>query len=100
MVSACYAGGFISELEDDYTLIMTAADAESTSFGCSDESEMTYFGKAFFSEVFSKVKDIELTKAFAKAKELVLKWEDEQELDASNPMISAPNAIVEKMAAF
>jgi hypothetical protein len=79
---------------------MTAADAESTSFGCSDESEMTYFGKAFFSEVFSKNKTIELTNGFAKAKELVLLWEKEQELDSSNPMLSAPKAIVDKMSAF
>lgn len=100
MVSACYAGGFISELENDHTLLMTAADAENTSFGCSDESEMTYFGKAFFREVFSKNEHIALTDAFNLAKELVLKWEEEQDLDASNPMISAPNEIVKKMGAF
>lgn len=100
MVSACYAGGFISELEDEHTLLMTAADAESTSFGCSDESEMTYFGKAFFSEVFSKNQGITLGDAFTLAKDLVLKWEKEQGLDASNPMISAPHEIIEKMAAF
>ncbi len=100
MVSACYSGGFISELQDEHTLLMTAADAESQSFGCSEESEMTYFGKAFFREVFSKNDSVDLVSAFSRAKNLILEWEKEQELDASNPMISAPQAVVEKMAAF
>jgi hypothetical protein len=100
MVSACYAGGFIAELENDHTMLMTAADAQSTSFGCSDESEMTYFGKAFFREVFSKESNIELSNGFAKAKEIVQQWEAEQELEPSNPMISAPKAISKKMAEF
>jgi len=100
LVSACYSGGFIAELKDKYTLLMTAADANSQSFGCSEESEMTYFAKAVFKEVFSKTADIKLAEAFYKAKEVILAWETEQELDASNPMMSAPKAIVEKMASF
>ncbi len=31
-----------------HTPIITASDASSTSFGCSDESEWTWFGNAFF----------------------------------------------------
>lgn len=98
MVSACYSGGFIPELEDEYTLVMTAADAKSQSFGCSEESEMTYFGKAFFKEVFANNANIDLVSAFSDAKDLIRKWEKEQKLDASNPMISAPSKIVKKMA--
>lgn len=45
-VSACYSGGFIEPLKNDYSLIMTAAALDKTSFGCSDEAEMTYFGRA------------------------------------------------------
>ena len=98
MVSACYSGGFISELQDDYTLLMTASDSKSTSFGCSEESEMTYFAKALFKEVISNNPDIKLSDAFVQAKEIIIEWETEQEIEASNPMISAPNAIVEKIA--
>lgn len=98
MVSACYSGGFIAELEDEHTLVMTAADEKSQSFGCSEESEMTYFGKAFFREIFSNNDGIDLVSAFSQAKDIILEWEKNQELDASNPMISAPQAIVKKMA--
>lgn len=100
LVSACYSGGFISVLENENTLLMTASDSESTSFGCSDESEMTYFGKALFKEVLSKADDIQLGEAFSQAKEIILDWEKEQELEASNPMMSAPKAIVQKLLAF
>ncbi len=50
MVSACYAGGFIEPLKDDRTLVITAADAHHTSFGCGAESDFTYFGKAYFDQ--------------------------------------------------
>lgn len=98
MVSACYAGGFIPDLADDYTLVMTAADSESTSFGCSESSEMTYFGKALFNEVLEKDKDISLSDAFVKAQKLIKEWESEKELTASKPVLSAPKAIIEKLA--
>ena len=98
MISACYAGGFIPDLADDYTLVMTAANSENTSFGCSESSKMTYFGKALFNEVLEKDSNISLSDAFAKAKKLIEKWESEEELTASKPMLSAPKAIVQKLA--
>jgi len=98
MVSACYAGGFIPELDDGHTLILTAADAESTSFGCSEESDMTYFGKALFKEVLAKDRSVSFDAAFAKAKEFLLKWEKDQELTASNPMIKSPAKVLTQLA--
>ncbi len=47
-VSACYAGGFLPPLQDEHTLVMTAARHDRRSFGCGDTSEMTYFGEAYF----------------------------------------------------
>lgn len=49
-VSACYAGSWIAPLADDDTLVMTAADAEHTSYGCGRRSELTFFGRAMFDE--------------------------------------------------
>ena len=48
IVSACYAGIFVPPLANDNTIVMTAADANSTSFGCAPERDWTYFGDAFF----------------------------------------------------
>src|SRR5207344_2149888 len=50
VVSACYSGGFIDALKDDNSLVITAAAADRSSFGCSDKADFTYFGKAYFDE--------------------------------------------------
>ncbi|HSH91775.1 MAG TPA: C13 family peptidase, partial [Ramlibacter sp.] len=43
-VSACYSGGWVGPLGSDATLVMTAADADHTSYGCGQYSELTFFG--------------------------------------------------------
>ncbi|WP_371928043.1 C13 family peptidase [Moraxella sp. FZLJ2109] len=50
VVSACYAGTFIDALKDPYTLIITASRADRASFGCTNDADLTYFGRAFFAE--------------------------------------------------
>ncbi len=50
VISACYSGTFINALKDPYTMIITASKADNASFGCTDDADMTYFGRAFFSE--------------------------------------------------
>lgn len=48
VVSACYAGSFIKPLADDHTILITAAAKNRPSFGCGADSELTYFGEAFY----------------------------------------------------
>src|SRR5262249_29988881 len=43
IISACYSGVFIRPLADPDTLVITAADAEHTSFGCKNGNDWTYF---------------------------------------------------------
>ncbi len=50
VVSACYSGTFIEPLKDENTLIITAARADRASFGCTNDADLTYFGRAFFAE--------------------------------------------------
>ena len=50
IVSACYSGSFIDELESPTTVVITASAADKMSFGCTNTAEMTYFGQAFFAE--------------------------------------------------
>ncbi|MCK4840267.1 MAG: caspase family protein [Methylococcales bacterium] len=76
MISACYSGGFIPFLKDDYSLIMTAAAHNRTSFGCSDKADMTYFGRAYFKEALTT--SVSFETAFVKAKELVHEWEEKE----------------------
>ena len=94
VISACYSGGFIPHLENDHTLIMTAASSKRTSFGCSDTSEMTYFGKAFFKEALPKAASFE--EAFETAKKLVYEWETAEfksDENHSDPQISVGTEI-------
>ncbi len=44
VVSACYSGGFIEPLRDDNSIVITAAAADRTSFGCEAGRDFTYFG--------------------------------------------------------
>jgi hypothetical protein len=73
VLSACYSGGFIPALQGDRTWIITAARADRTSFGCSDDNNFTYFGRALFEDSFNSAPT--LSAAFAHATELVRQWE-------------------------
>ncbi|MEP7157418.1 MAG: C13 family peptidase [Betaproteobacteria bacterium] len=73
VISACYAGGFIDALKDDHTLVITAARHDRMSFGCADDNDFTYFGRAFFKESLPKSKSFQ--DAFRHADRLVREWE-------------------------
>lgn len=94
VVSACYSGGFIEPLKDPYTLIMTAARHDRQSFGCTDESDMTYFGRAFFEKALAEAGSF--VEAFRIASDYVDDWEQEFD-EASLPQIHAPEAIVRQL---
>ena len=73
VISACYAGGFIDHLKDDRTLVITAARSDRPSFGCEDDRDFTYFGRAYFKEALPASGSFE--EAFGKAEKLVREWE-------------------------
>jgi Peptidase C13 family len=95
VVSACYSGGYIEPLKDEHTLIMTASDATHTSFGCSNESDFTYFGKAMFDEELRKT--YSFTEAFDKAKASILAREKADNFEPSNPQIFIGEKIAGKL---
>jgi hypothetical protein len=81
VVSACYSGGFIEPLQDGRTLVIAAARKDRTSFGCADENDFTYFGRAYFKEALPKAASFE--DAFRKAEALVDEWERKDASDAA-----------------
>ena len=85
IVSSCYSGAFVPTLADSRTMIVTAASAKRTSFGCANDRNWTYFGEAFFERGLRE--EPSLGGAFEKAKKLITKWEDEQHLTPSEPQI-------------
>ena len=80
VLSACYAGSFMEPLKDPGTLFMAAARADRRSFGCADENDFTFFGRAFFKESLSSADSFE--DAFSRATKLIREWEDR---DAKGP---------------
>ncbi|UVH55808.1 C13 family peptidase [Variovorax paradoxus] len=92
-VSACYSGGWIEPLANENTLVMTAADATHTSYGCGRLSELTFFGRAMFNEELRKTRSFET--AFAAAVPLIKQREIEagKEDGFSNPQISVGEKI-------
>jgi len=95
IVSACFSGAFVKPLMNDNTIVLTASDANSTSFGCSNEREWTYFGDALFNHTLRPGKTLE--QAFDEAKTMIAGWESDNKLPPSNPQASFGSALVAKL---
>lgn len=83
VISACFAGGFIDALKDDYSIILTAAAADKTSFGCGNDQNLTYFGEAFFRDALPGAKS--LREAFTRARTVIFARELEAGVIPSEP---------------
>jgi len=98
VVSACYSGGFVEPLRDQNTVVITASDDRSTSFGCENGRDYTWFGKAFFDEALRQTHSF--AAAFETARQLVGERETRARVDPSRPQIYVGNAIREKLPAL
>jgi hypothetical protein len=83
IISACFAGGFIDALRDPKTIVITAAAADRTSFGCSNDSDLTYFGEAFYRDALPGAPS--LRAAFESAKAAIAARERAEHQTPSNP---------------
>jgi len=83
VISACHAGSFIDELRDEDTIVITAAGAKKTSFGCSDDRDLTYFGEAFYRDALPRSKS--LREAFNTARAAIAVREKREDVTASDP---------------
>jgi hypothetical protein len=95
VVSACYSGGFIEPLKNEYTLVFTASDKDKQSFGCSNANEFTYFGQAIFKEQMKQ--NYNLVDVFDKAIESIHKRESSEKLKHSEPQLYVGNKIRGKL---
>ena len=85
VVSSCYSGGFIPALQDANTLVITAAAADRTSFGCNVENGFTEFGRAYFDEALRQTHSF--TRAFAIASKRIAEREKANGLTPSLPQM-------------
>jgi hypothetical protein len=98
VISACHAGAFIEPLRDPYTAVITAASPDRTSFGCSDERDLTYFGEAFFRDSLPQATS--LRDAFDTATRLVGEREVEEGFEASKPQAFFGEEIEPRLASM
>ncbi|QKG71808.1 C13 family peptidase [Erythrobacter mangrovi] len=83
IVSACYSGSWIAPLRSADTIVLTAAAADRTSFGCSDGREYTVFGKAVIESPLAE--GASLAEAFEVVKREVAREEGVEEVAPSYP---------------
>lgn len=98
VISACYAGGFIPSLRDAKTIVITAAAADRTSFGCSNDRDLTYFGEAFYRDALPGASS--LRAAFEAAKAAIARREHDEHVTPSNPQAYFGAEIEAKLAAM
>jgi hypothetical protein len=83
IISACYAGGFIDALSNAQTIVIAAAAADRTSFGCSNDRDLTYFGEAFYRDALPSAHS--LREAFNTAKAAIAAREARERVTPSKP---------------
>lgn len=99
VVSACYSGYYVPTLSDENTIVVTAASAENTSFGCDDKEEFTYFGEALFKKSFDATSPLE--DIFKRAIKEVEAREINEKIDQpSQPQLFIGDKIKHKLEEF
>ena len=98
VISACYSGGFIDALKGPTTMVITAARADRTSFGCGSKSDITYFGRAMFVDGLNDQDNFHA--AFSEAAKLVRDWETKAGEQHSEPQIATAPAIEQRLKAW
>jgi hypothetical protein len=96
IVNACYSGGFIPPLRGNGTMVITAARSDRSSFGCGEQSQLTWFGHAFLVDALNH--DADFNRAFGDARAEVAQWEKRDRYTPSEPQISAGSAATAQLA--
>jgi len=83
VVSACFSGAFVKPLADKHTIVIAAAAKNRTSFGCSDQRDLTYFGEAFYRDALPHSTNLRV--AFEAARTEIRRREKDEEFTPSKP---------------
>ena len=83
VVSSCYSGSFVDALVDDGTLVISASAPDKNSFGCSNDADFTYFGKAYFDEALRRT--YSFSEAFDMARPVIAERERKENYVPSDP---------------
>lgn len=98
VISACRSGSFIPALQSPDSLIITASASDKDSFGCTNDADFTYFGRAFFNQALREKNT--LKDAFIHAQNTVAQWESAQGFVPSEPQWSLGKNMATKLPQF
>jgi hypothetical protein len=98
IISACHAGAFIPFLADERSIVIAAAAADRTSFGCSNDRDLTNFGEAFVRD--SLPNSPSLRAAFENAQTSIAAREQAEKLTPSMPTAHFGSAIEAKLQGY
>jgi hypothetical protein len=96
VVNACYSGGFVPALHGPGMLVLTAARADRSSFGCGSDSDITYFGRAWLVDALNRTPDF--MTAFKQASGEIAQWEKKDKLTPSEPQMDVGSGIADQLA--
>ena len=85
IVSACFGASWIPALASPTTIVVAAAAADRTSFGCDDSRELTFFGAAMLGELGDPAHSLET--AFLRAKRRIAAEERADRYLSSLPQV-------------
>jgi hypothetical protein len=91
IISACFAGSWIDRLASPTTIVVAAAAADRTSFGCDDQRQFTLFGEAILGELANP--GLSLATAFERAQQRVAASEHAEGIEPSLPLASVGRAM-------
>ena len=86
ILQACFSGQFVPALKDANSIVVTAAAADRSSFGCGAGNDWTYFGDALINHAFRQ--PLPLDAQLRRAAILIGAAEDRDQLTPSNPQVS------------
>jgi hypothetical protein len=94
-ISACFSGTFLDSLAHPDRLVMTAARADRSSFGCENGRDFTYFGEALKNGLAARAPDY--VAAFELARKQVTQRERSEAKEPSFPQASLGEAIAAQL---
>jgi hypothetical protein len=86
ILQACFSGQFVPSLQSPGTVVVTAASAMTSSFGCASGNDWTFFGYALINEAMRQPDT--LIRQFRRAFVSILGWEERAQYKPSSPQIS------------
>lgn len=86
IISACFSGVFVPALANDNSIVLTAASATRSSFGCAASNDWTFFGDALLNHAMRKPQPLDA--AVKEAHGMIEGWESGRRFPASGPQAS------------